>query len=229
MSDVDAQPAAAPTPAPTLTSSVSNEYRMSREGRRQAVILLVGVLALEVFAVWSLIVVLDRGLEGVEWVSALLLLGMALLSPAVAWTLLEEINSRYLVTGDGLRYSSLGGIDLLYPWDQIVGFKTRDRRGRIARFFLGEEDPDETLNDNTVAGIAPDGANEDEEESEAEPQALALQVRESYRSQLDSQFGNPVVRFLHTQAHGHTLPIYGELENREQLVSQIASRVRNNE
>lgn len=227
MSDVDTQPAAAP--ASTLTSSTSNEYRISREGRRQAVILLVGVLALEVFAVWSLVVVLDRGLDGVEWVSALLLLGMALLSPAVAWTLLEEINSRYLVTGEGLRYSSTGGLDLLYPWDQVVGFKTRERRGRIARFFLGDEDPEDTVDDTTTPATPPDGANEDEEESEAEPQALALQVRESYRSRLDSQFGNPIVRFLHTQAHGYTLPIYEGLENREQLVSQIASRTRTNE
>src|SRR5918997_6492717 len=128
MSNVDAQPSGAP--AQVLTSSISNEYRMSREGRRQGIILLIGVLSLEVFAVWSLVTIMDRGIEGAEWVSALLMLGIALVAPLVAWTLLEEINSRYLVTAEGLRYTSIGGLALLYPWEQLAGFKTNERRGR---------------------------------------------------------------------------------------------------
>jgi hypothetical protein len=202
---------------------------MSRDGRRQGIILLIGVLSLEVFAVWSLVTILDRGLDGAEWVSALLMLGIALVAPLVAWTLLEELNSRYLVTSEGLRYSSTGGIDLLYPWEKLAGFKTEQRRGRVARFFLGEEDRTDNEIDTTAEAIAPGGTNEDEEESEAEAQALALQVSESYRPQVDSQLGNPLLRFLHTQAHGYTIPIYGGIENRDELVSQIASRMRNNE
>ncbi|HVF98709.1 MAG TPA: hypothetical protein VND68_02615, partial [Chloroflexia bacterium] len=164
MPDVDAQASAAP--AQVLTSSVSNEYRMSRDGRRQGVILLLGVLSLEVFAVWSLATILDRGLDGAEWVSALLMLGIALVAPLVAWTLLEELNSRYVVTAEGLRYNSLAGIDLLYPWEQLAGFKTEQRRGRVARFFLGEEDT--TDNETNAEAATPGGTNEEEEESAAE-------------------------------------------------------------
>ncbi len=227
MSDVDAQANAAP--AQVLTSSTSNEYRMSREGRRQGIILLIGVLSLEVFAVWSLITILDRGIEGAEWVSALLMLGIALVAPLVAWTLLEEINSRYLITAEGLRYTSIGGISLLYPWEELAGFKTERRRGRVARFFLGEEDPVETDNNTTTPDMTPGDTNNKEEESEVEPQTLALQVRESYRPQVDSQFGSPLLRFLHNQAHAYTVPIHGGVENRDELLSQIASRIRNNE
>ncbi|HEX8220293.1 MAG TPA: hypothetical protein VF914_13945 [Chloroflexia bacterium] len=226
MSDVDAQASAAP--APVLTSSVSNEYRLSRDGRRQGIILLVGVLSLEVFAVWSLVTILDRGLDGAEWVSALLMLGIALVAPLVAWTLLEEMNSRYAVAADGLRYTSIGGIELLYPWEQLAGFKTEQRRGRVARFFLGEEDTTDNEIDTNAGATTPGGTNEEEEESEAEPQTLVLHVRESYRPQVDSQLGNPLLRFLHTQAHGNTIPIHGDVENRDELVSQIASRIRNN-
>ncbi|HEX8228984.1 MAG TPA: hypothetical protein VF826_06695 [Chloroflexia bacterium] len=227
MSNVDAQPSA--QPAQVLTSSISNEYRMSREGRRQGIILLIGVLSLEVFAVWSLVTILDRAIEGAEWVSALLMLGIVVVAPLVAWTLLEEINSRYLVTAEGLRYTSMGGLDLLYPWEQLAGFKTEQKRGRLARFFLGDEDPREADNSITAPATVPGGTNTEEEESEAEPQALALQVRESYRPQVDSQLGNPLLRFLHTQAHAYTVPIHGGVENRDELVSQIASRIRNNE
>lgn len=227
MSNVDAQPSAAPAQA--LTSSISNEYRMSREGRRQGIILLIGVLSLEVFAVWSLVTILDRGIEGAEWVSALLMLGIAVIAPLVAWTLLEEINSRYFVTAEGLRYTSIGGLSLLFPWTQLAGFKTEQRRGRMARFFLGEEDPKETDDNTTTPAMLPDGTNNEEEESEAEPQALALQVRESFRPQVDSQLGNPLLRFLHTQAHAYTVPIHGGIENRDELLSQIVSRIRNNE
>ncbi|HEY0070607.1 MAG TPA: hypothetical protein VGE04_11630 [Chloroflexia bacterium] len=227
MSDVDAQPTAAP--AQVLTSSISNEYRISRDGRRQGIILLVGVLSLEVFAIWSLVTILDGGLDGAEWVSALLMLAIAIVAPLVAWTLLEEINSRYIVTAEGLRYSSLGGVDLLYPWEALAGFKTEQRRGRMAGFFLGEEDAtDNEINTNATV-TTPGGTNDEEEESEVEPQALALQVRDSYRPQVDSQLGNPLVRFLHTQSHGYTVPIHGGTENRAELVSQIASRIRNNE
>lgn len=228
MSDVEIQPTAA-TQAEARTSSISNEYRMSREGRRQAIILLIGVLSLEVFAVWSLLTILDRGIEGAEWVSALLMLAIGIVAPLVAWTLLEEINSRYLVAADGLRYSSLGGVDLLYPWEQLAGFKTKQQRGRIARFFLGDEGPEATNDNTTLEAVAPGGTNNEEEESEAEPQTLALRVRESYRPQVDSQLGNPLVRFLRTQAHAHTVPIHDGIENRDELVSQIASRIRNNE
>ncbi len=227
MSDADARPTTAP--AQVLTSSISNEYRMSRDGRRQGIILLVGVLSLEVFAVWSLVTILDRGLDGAEWVSALLMLGIALVAPLVAWTLLEEINSRYLVTAEGLRFSSMRGVDLLYPWEQLAGFKTERRRGRVARFFLGEEDNTDNEIDTTAGATSPGGTNDEEEESEAEPQALTLQVRASYRPQVDSQLGNPLLRFLHTQAHGYAIPIHSGVENRDELVSQIASRTRNNE
>lgn len=192
--------------------------------------MLAGVLSIIVFAVWSLVTILDGGLNGAEWVSALLMLGMLLVAPLVAWTLLEEANSRITVSDEGVRYTTLGGINLHYPWAQLAGFKLPAGRGRLARFFLGEEEPDDKKNSLASALTTQDGANNiDEEESEAEPESLALLVRDTYRAELNRQLPNGVVCFLHTQAHGFNLPVYSGLENREELLAQIASHIETNE
>lgn len=239
MANTDAQPTApaaqaATLPAQPAESAESNVYRMSREGRRQAYILLIGVLSIIVFAVWSLVTILDGGLTGAEWVSALLMLGIIVVAPAVAWTLLEEANSRITLADNGLRFTSIGGVDVRYRWEQLYGFQGRGQRGRVARFFLGDEDDD-------AEAAAPGGStgstnntndtdNSDEEgDSEADAESVALRVREQYRGELARQLANPAVRFLYTQAHGNTVPIYGGLENRDELVSRIASHLATNE
>lgn len=233
MSASEAQPIGATSLPTNSPAEGAVEYPMSSDGRRQAYILLVGVISIMVFAVWSLVTILDGGLDGAEWVSALLMLGILVVSPLVAWTLLEEANSRLTVTEEGVRYSTLGGINLLYPWSQLAGFKQRGGRGRFARFFLGEEENGESVdkkNSPTPAlNAQAEANNEDEEESEAETESHALLVRDSYGAELIRQLPNGVVRFLHTQAHGATLPVYSGLENRDELLSQIALHVGTNE
>ncbi len=230
MSAAEVQPASSAVVTSTPSEGTEGEYRMSRDGRRQAFVLLVGVLSIMVFAVWSLVTILDGGLSGAEWVSAVLMLGIIIVAPLVAWTLLEEANSRITVTDDGVRYTTLGGINLIYPWSQLSGFKQEGGRGRFARFFLGEEDTTDMKTSPVRApGAQAEANNEDEEESEADAESLALLVRDSYRAELNRQLPNGVVRFLHTQAHGATLPIYSGLENRDKLLSQIASHVGTNE
>ena len=56
---------------------------------------------------------------------------------------------------------------------------------------------------------------EDEPETFCSPSAKTLH----------GQIANPVVRFLHKQAHGNALPIYGGLENRKALLAEISSRI----
>src|SRR4051794_7021434 len=100
--------------APTQTNITSAEqaghvYSMSRDGRRQAIILLVGVASIWIFALWSGIVILQDGVSGVEWVSLLLMLGILVVAPIVAWTLLEEANGRILTSDTGIEYRSIAG------------------------------------------------------------------------------------------------------------------------
>ena len=105
-------------------------------------ILLLGVISIWVFALWSLIAMLSDGITGVEWVTGLLMLGILVVAPVVAWTLLEEANSRVVADDAGITYNTLGGISLAYSSADIAGFKEKGRKGRIARFFLGDDDSD---------------------------------------------------------------------------------------
>jgi hypothetical protein len=135
------------------------------------------------------------------------MLGILVVAPMVAWTLLEEINSRLSVSDAGVRYRSLGGIDLAYNWDDLAGFQQARQRGKVARFFLGDKDEQPTVE-----------AGDDEIE---EPNTELLHVRDGHGPQI----GNPVVGFLHRQAHGAALPIYGGIENRDELLSEIRARL----
>lgn len=192
-------------------------YAMSKEGRRQAIILLLGVVSIWVFALWSLITILEAGITGIEWVSSLLMLGILLVAPMVGWALLEEAYSRVSLSDQGVRYQTIGGLDLTYAWDDLSGFKSAGRRGRIARFFLGRGGEDR----DNVAGESAIHSDEVEESSEEEPETLALQVREGRAAGMP----NPVLRFLHNQAHGDALPIYGGLEDRDSLITELKSRL----
>src|SRR6476661_4055606 len=94
----------------------NREYRLAPEARRTTLVLLLGVLAIAIFAIWSLIALLSGGLQGPEWVSALLMLAILGLSPLVAWGLLAEYNATILTDTAGLTYRTIGGITLTYPW-----------------------------------------------------------------------------------------------------------------
>ena len=185
-------------------------YALSRDGRRTAIILLLGVASMWVFALWSLITILDDGITGVEWVSSFLMLGILVVAPMVAWTLLEELNSRISLSDTSLRYQSLGGIDLAYSWDDLAGFQQAGQRGKVARFFLSDKEAQPAVE-----------AEASVDDIEEEPSTQLLHVRDGHGPQI----GNPVVSFLHRQAHGTNVPIYGGIENREELLGEIRTRL----
>lgn len=185
---------------------------MSREGRRQAVVLLLGVISIAIFALWSFINILQDGVDGVEWVSGILMLMILLVTPFVAWTLLEEAQASIKADDKGITYKTAGGIAITYPWAEVAGFEQRAGRGKIARFFLGE--------DKDAAAAAPQPGEPDENAAEDEPGTLMLSVRTDPAGQI----ANPLVRFLHTQAYSKNLPIHGGLEARQQLIEEIKTR-----
>ena len=212
ISDANVEDIQVQAPGESAATDVGNTYVLSKDGRRTAIILLLGVASIWIFALWSLITILDDGISGVEWVSAFLMLGILVVAPLVAWTLLEEINSRISVNDAGLRYRTLGGIDLAYSWDSLAGFEqARDpKRGRVARFFLGKEEEQP----------APD-AEDALDGTEEEPDTDLLRVRDG----ASPRIGNTVVSFLHRQAHGSAVPIYGGIEDREELLGEIRARL----
>lgn len=226
MSNTEAEQIAVPTPAApdetTTEAETPGVYPMSKDGRRQAIILLLGVISIWIFGLWSLITILQDGITGVEWVSGVLMLGILLVAPLVAWTLLEEANSRVTTDDEGITYSTLGGVSLKYAWADIQGFKDKGRRGRLARFFLGDDDGDNDKQDKTDSEARVVNAGDDGEiPPEEDPETVLLTLRKDPAAQI----ANPVVRFLHKQAHGSDLPIYGGLENRKALLAEISSRI----
>lgn len=195
----------------TPAANNTNEYPISPEGRRQAIVLLLGVASLWVFAVWSLINLFEGGLGGIEWVSMALMLGIVLVAPVVGWALLEEANSRITTDESGISYHSLAGIDLHYKWDDLSGFQSTGRKGKIARFFLGDDDKEADIQDN---------GNLDVEEEDAEPDTRLLNAPD-----LTAQIKNPLARILHKLSHGASLPLYGGIERRDELLAEIAVRL----
>ncbi|MEO6457539.1 MAG: DUF6534 domain-containing protein [Chloroflexia bacterium] len=207
--DANIEEIVAHTPGEGAAKGDVQIYALSREGRRTAIILLLGVVSIWIFALWSLITILDDGISGVEWVSTFLMLGILVVAPMVAWTLLEEVNSRISVSDAGVRYRSLGGIDLAYNWDDLTGFQQAGQRGKVARFFLGDKEEQPYVEAGT------------DDDIEEEPNTELLRVRDGHGPQI----GNPVVGFLHKQAHGAAVPIYGGIENREELLGEIRARL----
>ncbi|MEO8286888.1 MAG: hypothetical protein ABI670_10680 [Chloroflexota bacterium] len=221
MSNTEAEHIATPVITQPATETPGT-YPMSKEGRRQAIILLLGVASIGVFPLWSLITILDGGITGVEWVSSLLMLGILIVAPLVAWTLLEEANARIVTDEKGITYSTLGGISLKYGWADIAGFKDTGRKGRLARFFLGDDDSEnDKWNKIEESARAVKAGDDGEIPTEDEPDTMLLTLRKETATQI----ANPMVRFLHKQAHGDALPIYGGLENRKALLGEISSRI----
>jgi hypothetical protein len=191
---------------------------MSREGRRQAIVLLLGVLSIAIFALWSFINILQDGVDGVEWVSGLLMLAILLVTPLVTWTLLEEVRASVFVDDGGIAYRTIGGISVRYPWAEVAGIQSKPGRNRLARFFLGD-DKETALAAEPAVEPPPPGTPE-ENVSDEEPGTLLLSVHSSPSQQI----ANPLVRFLHRQAYGDSLPIHGGLEARQQLIEEINKR-----
>jgi hypothetical protein len=193
-------------------SPASGLHPMSREGRRQAIVLLLGVLSIAVFALWSFINILQDGVDGVEWVSGLLMLAILLVTPLVGWTLLEEAQASVQANDKGVTYKTAGGVTLAFPWTEVTGFEQKTGRSRLARFFLGDDKDD--------APVQPSPGEQDENVADGEPGTLLLTVR----TDPSQQITNPLVRFLHRQAYSTNIPIHGGLEARQQLIEEIKTR-----
>jgi hypothetical protein len=128
----------------------SAEYRMSAAGRRTAGILLLGVIAVAIFAVWTLVTQAEGGLSGPEWVTAALMLGILALAPVVGWNLLEERAATITTDPTGLTYRSLSGIELRYSWPEVTGLDPAPPApSRWARLFF-----DNPASDATPADLA---------------------------------------------------------------------------
>ncbi len=178
-------------------------YRLTADGRRNALVLLVGALIIWAFALWtfrttlgisynplrffgSLAAAFVGGLGPGQIIPALLLLVLIVATPFVIWNIFEEYAASYTLTDDGLRFESTG-VALTYPWSSISAIRRTDAAD------AGDE-PDETL---------------------------------EIGADLTGQIANPVARFLHAQAYGRTrLPIYGGVERRDELIDEIRRRAR---
>lgn len=127
-------------------------YRLSAVGRRQTMILLLAALLIWIFAIWSFASTLRisynpfqlwpslqeslaAGLGVGQVVPALLMLGLIVATPLLIWSLLEEWAAAYTPSAEGLRFASLLGITLLYPWAAISALERAD------------DDPDEPLDE----------------------------------------------------------------------------------
>ncbi|MFM2033023.1 MAG: hypothetical protein RLZZ297_1788 [Chloroflexota bacterium] len=174
-------------------------YQLSRDGRRNAWLLLVGAVCIWVFAIWtlqstlglsydpgalssSLSALWSEGLTVNRTVPALFMLVLMVAAPLTIWNIAMELSSRFSVAENGLRYQSIG-IDLTIPWEHISEIRPLDA------------DSDEP-SDELLLSTAP-----------------------------TDQIANPLTRFLYAQAYGaRVLPIYPGLTERDSLLASIRSK-----
>ncbi len=218
---VSAAPDGEPKAAPTT-------YVISAEGRRQAVILLLGVATLWVAALWIALTILLDGVGGVEWVSLALMLGIIVVAPLVGWALVEELTARISIGAQGIRYRAAGGIDITCSREELRGFGSRRERGRVARFFTGsayvhDDGQGRGRHAHTDDGPSPEAGSAIDSTYPLldEQGTLLLQTTVDPAAQIT----NPLVRFLHRLACGAAIPLYGGLEGRDELVKEIAARL----
>jgi hypothetical protein len=109
-------------------------YRLSPAGRRTALILMLAVILLWLFALWMLpstlgVRVLElasslrervaTGLSVSQFVQTAILIVMVVAAPLLVWNLWEEWNTSYTVGDDGLTYRTTNAVTLHYPWSHV--------------------------------------------------------------------------------------------------------------
>lgn len=184
-------------------------YRLSRAGRRTAYLLLTGAVLVWVFALWTLKNTLKLGFRPENLGPSLKLLARRLIGSEGTQPLTAEEAIPAVV-----MLVLLVVIPLLI-WTIVEELRAgiTVRPGGITFRSLGIE---LAYPWEEIAAMRP----VDEEADEPLDELLLR------RSRL-SDIRNPLVRFLHWQAYGpHKLPLYGGLEERDDLVARIEARLR---
>ncbi|HEX6606140.1 MAG TPA: hypothetical protein VF276_04420 [Chloroflexia bacterium] len=209
--------------------AATREYRLAPEARRTTLVLMLGVLAIAVFAIWSFVALLSGGLQGPEWVSALLMLAILGLSPLVAWGLLAEYNATILTDAAGLTYRTIGGINLTYPWPQVQGLapaplglftfgdKVRAAGRNAAQSTLAIEREPVTGKDVEIPPAVPEGGAAEALPESEPPRQIVVDPPAPER------IANPLARLLYQQSYAGGLPLPMGLQDRPALIDEIAA------
>lgn len=187
--------------------AVEKTYRLSRRGRRTAYLLLAGSLIIWLFALWTLKNTLKIGLRPQTFLPSLQALWGRLSGTAGSMTAEEIIPAIIML--------ALVLVVPLLIWNIIEELRASYTVGPagitfrsigIELFYPWSE----------VASLRP----VDEEVEEEPLDELVLK-----NSRLSS-VRNPLLRFLHAQAYGRRrLPLYGGLEEREELLERIRAHL----
>lgn len=174
-------------------------YQLSREGRRNAWLMLAGAALIWLFAIWtfqstlgityvpgdvgaSLGTMWAEGLTVNRTVPAIFMLVLMVAAPLTLWNISMELVCRYEIASEGLRYRAVG-VDILIPWDGIAEIRSVDA------------DSDEP-SDELILSTAP-----------------------------AAQIPNPLYRLLYNQAYGaKVLPVYPGVAERFELMQEIRRR-----
>ncbi len=178
-------------------------YRLSRRGRRTAYLLLAGSLLIWLFALWTLKNTLKIGLRPQTFLPSLQALWGRLSGTTGAMTAEELIPSIIML--------ALVLVVPLLIWNIIEELRASYTVGPAGITFrsLGIE---LFYPWSEVVSLRPV-----DEEAEEEPLDELL-----LKSSRLSSIRNPLLRFLHVQAYGRRrLPLYGGLEEREELLERI--------
>lgn len=170
-------------------------YRLTPDGRRTTLILMIATVLIGGFALYTLqstlgfryldfgpsvAAMLRRGLGPGELIPGGILLMMIIAAPLLLWSLWEEWSTSYSVSDEGLVYKTVPGIALRYPWSAIRTIRRRDEGEAIAEVV-----------------VTPGSA----------------------------VIHDPLLRWLHHQAFGaNIVPIYPGVEARDELIGQIVER-----
>ena len=174
-------------------------YGLSRSGRWNVILLMVGALLVWLFAIWTfryllflqvdppqlslaLTAVWSEGLTVNRTVPLLFMVVLIVAAPLTLWNMALEWAATYTPTPDGLRYRALG-IELTIAW-------------------------------STVAEVRLVDADSDEPSHE-----LRLKIDPT------GQIGNPLLRLLFVQAYGKSaLPVHHGVEQSDDLIDEIRRR-----
>ncbi|MDQ2809094.1 MAG: hypothetical protein M3Z04_19655 [Chloroflexota bacterium] len=206
-------------------------YRITAEARRTLTALLLGVVAVAVYAVWNLGALLTSGVQGPEWVMIALMITILLLSPAVAWMLLAEAQVWVATDATGLTWHTLG-VQLHYDWAQVraVTAPTASLAETLARSAGPSAEPG-TLPTGPALPTAIDGSNvlapipatdTVSAYSSADPTAGPLYL--TVEPPAPARIAQPLLRLLYRQAYGSALPLPAGLAARSDLLAEVAAR-----